>query len=129
MPKIVEKLAEKMENAMLVKNVLDIMINEWLIEASVLMRSRVAKHPENAVRATNVVAVALIVKVLVVKKSTTMNSPNYHAFLTWDVRILAWGIFAVLPSNPVAKMNVVTLIPIHLHLPPDLLRLLAQWVS
>ena len=38
MPKIVEKLAEKMENAMLVKNVLDIMINEWLIEASVLMR-------------------------------------------------------------------------------------------
>ena len=38
MPKIVEKLAEKMENAMLVKNVLDIMINEWSIEASVLTR-------------------------------------------------------------------------------------------
>lgn len=128
MPKIVEKLAEKMENAMLVKNVLDIMINEWSIEASVLTRSRVAKQQENAVRATNVVAVALIAKVLVVKKSTTMNSPNYHAFLTWDVRISAWGIFAVLPSNPVAQNTVVTLIPIH-HPPPDLLRLLAQWVS
>ena len=38
MPKIVEKLAEKTENAMLVKNVLDIMINEWSIEASVLTR-------------------------------------------------------------------------------------------
>ena len=49
---------------------------------SFVYRSRVAKQQENAVRATNVVAVALIAKVLVVKKSTTMNSPNYHAFLT-----------------------------------------------
>ena len=43
-------------------------------------RSKSAKKPMSAVKGTNVVVV------LAVKKSITMNLPNYHAFLTWDVR-------------------------------------------
>ena len=43
-------------------------------------RSKSAKKLMSAVKGTNVVVV------LAVKKSITMNLPNYHAFLTWDVR-------------------------------------------
>jgi hypothetical protein len=59
-----------------VKNVSDITINAWLIEASVLMRWKVAKKQKIAANLTNVAAE------LAVKPSTTQNLPNYHAFLT-----------------------------------------------
>lgn len=82
------------------------MISAWLIEASVLMRSKVAKEPMSAVKGMNVVVV------LAVKKSITKNLPNYHAFLTLDVRTLVWASFAVLLAS-LAKINVVILTPIH----------------
>jgi len=75
-PKIGVKLAGKMTIVTQVKNVSDITINAWLIEASALMRWKVAKKQKIAANLTNVAAE------LAVKPSTTQNLPNYHAFLT-----------------------------------------------
>jgi hypothetical protein len=86
--KIDAKLADKTTTASQAKNVLGITTREWSIEASALMRSKIAKTQKNAAKVTNAAAE------LAAKKNITNNLPNYHAFLTWDVGIWVLGNFA-----------------------------------
>jgi len=101
-PKISGKLAGKIMIVTLDKNVSDITISAWLIEASALLRWKVAKTQKSAAKITNAVAE------LVAKPSTTQNLPNYHAFLTWDVGILVLANFAVLKQTERTHQYVVT---------------------